>query len=112
MINGGNSISRLIGELYNIGLLTENIVFGCLQTLSKCESSDMFNWECLFMLLRSCGATLDTQKNQARLNSVFMNMEHLVATAQNLGIPAKIRFMIMDIVDLRKVSATRTLHLS
>lgn len=49
---------RFIGELYKLGMLTDNIMFRCIQSLLN-DTSDEERLECLCKLLTTIGKSLE-----------------------------------------------------
>ncbi|KRY16450.1 Eukaryotic translation initiation factor 4 gamma 1 [Trichinella patagoniensis] len=96
-------VIRLIGELYKVTLLKMTV----LQTdVVKGLTSEINeeNLECLCSLLTNVGAKLESEVQSdpnARqwLNNIFKNLKSYV---ENTDRPARIRFMIMDLLDLRE----------
>ena len=93
---------RFIGELFKLGMLTEGIMNDCIERLLKTES-DEENIECLCRLLTTIGKEVDKPNNAAKMKSYFNRLDNIVKK-KDTTTPARIRFMILDIIDLRKNS--------
>ncbi|KAH3718398.1 hypothetical protein DPMN_061202 [Dreissena polymorpha] len=83
-----------MGELFNLKVTTENIMHDCLYKVFR--SKDL---ECFCMLLSTIGKDLDSDRGRPRMNQYFELMAKIVNDKKN---PAKVRFMLQDIIDLRK----------
>ncbi len=93
---------RFIGELFKLGMLTEGIMNDCIERLLKTES-DEENIECLCRLLTTIGKAVDKPNNAAKMKSYFNRLDTIVKK-KDTTTPARIRFLILDIIDLRKNS--------
>ena len=93
---------RFIGELFKLGMLTEGIMNDCIERLLKTES-DEENIECLCLLLTTIGKEVDKPNNAVKMKSYFNRLDNIVKK-KDTTTPARIRFMILDIIDLRKNS--------
>lgn len=62
---------RFIGELFNLKMLTENIMHDCLFKLLRAKDEESL--ECLCRLLSTIGKELDSDK--AKVNTRFSNLE-------------------------------------
>ncbi|OUC46640.1 MIF4G domain protein [Trichinella nativa] len=96
-------VIRLIGELYKVTLLKMTVLQTDVVKRLTSEISEE-NLECLCSLLTIVGAKLESEVQSdpnARqwLNNIFKNLKSYV---ENTGRPARIRFMIMDLLDLRE----------
>ncbi|KRZ05788.1 Eukaryotic translation initiation factor 4 gamma 3 [Trichinella zimbabwensis] len=96
-------VIRLIGELYKVTLLKVSILQNDVVKGLTSEINEE-NLECLCSLLTTVGAKLESEVQSdpnARqwLNGIFKNLKSYV---ENTGRPARIRFMIMDLLDLRE----------
>lgn len=60
---------RFIGELFNLKMLTENIVHGCLSKLMRADDED--NLQCFCILILTTGKELDTDKAKV---TFFLNI--------------------------------------
>ncbi|XP_003372196.1 putative MIF4G domain protein [Trichinella spiralis] len=96
-------VIRLIGELYKVTLLKMTVLQNDVVKGLTSEINEE-NLECLCSLLTIVGAKLESEVQSdpnARqwLNGIFKNLKSYV---ENTGRPARIRFMIMDLLDLRE----------
>ncbi|PYH72211.1 putative eukaryotic translation initiation factor subunit eIF-4F [Aspergillus vadensis CBS 113365] len=96
----GLGLVKFIGELYKLGMLTERIMHECVKKLVDYEGMpDEAEVESLTSLLRTIGASLDvSEKGHAFMNAYFHRIGLMIQTP---GLPSRLRFMLMDIVDLR-----------
>ncbi|KAJ5227165.1 uncharacterized protein N7469_007171 [Penicillium citrinum] len=96
----GLGLVKFIGELYKLGMLTERIMHECVKKLVDYDGiPDEAEVESLTSLLRTIGASLDvSEKGHAMMDAYFARITMMMETA---GLPSRLRFMLMDIVDLR-----------
>lgn len=88
---------RFIGELYKKGLVIELIIYACIEHLIKNPSEEEI--EVLCNLMQTVGGDLDAgPRGRAFLNAKFLQIETLTSTT----LTARIRFMLLDLKDLRK----------
>ncbi|XP_019881095.1 eukaryotic translation initiation factor 4 gamma 2 [Aethina tumida] len=98
---------KFIGELGKLEILSENILHICIQELLVVRrgrdggggddpSEDL---ECLCQIMRTCGRILDSDKGRKLMEQYFGRMRVL---AENHELPARIRFMLKDVIDLRQ----------
>lgn len=99
----GLGLVRFIGELYKLGMLTERIMHECVKKLVDYEGMpDEAEVESLTNLLRTIGQPLDSTNNGPKMmDAYFMKINEMIVIE---GLPSRLRFMLMDIVDLRKKS--------
>jgi len=90
---------RFIGELFKLQMLTEGIMNDCIERLLK-QESDEENIECLCRLLTTIGKEVDKPSNANKMKSYFDRLERIVKKRESTT--ARIRFMILDIIELRK----------
>ncbi|TVY49882.1 Eukaryotic translation initiation factor 4 gamma [Lachnellula occidentalis] len=97
----GLGLVQFIGELYKLSMLTERIMHECVKKLVDYTGiPDEAEIESLTKLLKTIGANLDsTEKGKPMMDVYFSRIEALVVTPD---LPSRLRFMLMDIVDLRK----------
>lgn len=97
----GLGLVRFIGELYKLGMLTERIMHECVKKLVDYEGMpDEAEVESLTNLLRTIGQPLDSTNNGPKMmDAYFMKINEMIVIE---GLPSRLRFMLMDIVDLRK----------
>lgn len=91
---------RFIGELFKLQMLTESIMYDCIERLLK-QDSDEENIECLCRLLTTIGKELDKPTNAPKMKSYFDRLEKIAKKKDSST--ARIRFMLLDIIDLRKM---------
>ncbi|KAJ5804876.1 hypothetical protein N7474_010763 [Penicillium riverlandense] len=96
----GLGLVKFIGELYKLGMLTERIMHECVKKLVDYEGiPDEAEVESLTSLLRTIGASLDSsEKGPAMMDAYFARIVLMIDTP---NLPSRLRFMLMDIVDLR-----------
>jgi translation initiation factor 4G len=99
----GLGLVQFIGELYKLAMLTERIMHECVRKLLEFEAMpDEAEIESLTKLLRTVGSNLDnTEKNASKLamDAYFNRIQNIIDLPE---LPSRLRFMLMDIVDLRK----------
>ncbi|KAL6718411.1 hypothetical protein ACLMJK_004500 [Lecanora helva] len=97
----GLGLVRFIGELYKLGMLTERIMHECVKKLVDYEGMpDEAEVESLTNLLKTIGQPLDsTEKGPKMMDAYFGKINEMIAIP---ALPSRLRFMLMDIVDLRK----------
>lgn len=90
---------RFIGELFKLKMLTEGIMNDCIERLLK-QETDEENLECLCKLLTTIGKELDKPVNVNKMKNYFDKLDKISKKKDTVS--ARIRFMIMDVIDLRK----------
>lgn len=97
----GLGLVQFIGELYKLSMLTERIMHECVKKLVDYTGiPDEAEIESLTKLLRTIGANLDsTEKGKPMMDVYFARIQSMIDTPE---LPSRLRFMLMDIVDLRK----------
>ncbi|KAK5939401.1 hypothetical protein PMZ80_008705 [Knufia obscura] len=98
----GLGLVRFIGELFKLGMLTERIMHECVKKLLDYEGTpEEAEVESLSGLLRTIGKQLDSPESKAagRMDAYFERINQTVALPD---LPSRLRFMLLDIVDLRK----------
>ena len=100
---------RFIGELFKLSMLTEGIMHDCINRLLKIES-DEENLECLCKLLTTIGKDIDTEKAAKNMKDHFEKLEKIIGKKAKsvvkeplVPISSRIRFMILDVIELRQV---------
>lgn len=88
---------RFIGELFKQKILTPNIMLYCIMILVTKHVEEPL--ECLCNLLKTVGKELDQAFN---LNDTFDKLRALTSKEMKSKIPSRIRFMIQDVIDLRR----------
>lgn len=95
---------KFIGELGKLQIMHDSILHRCCEQLLvgrrrqpiEDQAEDL---ECLVHLMRTCGRLLDTPKAKVRMDQYF---ERLLQHTQNEEMPLRIRFMIQDILEMRR----------
>ncbi|KAJ5172501.1 hypothetical protein N7492_005094 [Penicillium capsulatum] len=96
----GLGLVKFIGELYKLGMLTERIMHECLKRLLDFEGvPDEAEVESLTNLLRTIGSSLDASEKGPAMMDAYFGRIHLML--ETVGLPSRLRFMLMDVVDLR-----------
>ena len=97
----GLGLVQFIGELYKLSMLTERIMHECVKKLVDYTGiPDEAEIESLTKLLKTIGANLDsTEKGKPMMDVYFGRIQTMIDTPD---LPSRLRFMLMDIVDLRK----------
>ena len=92
---------RFIGELFKLGMLTEGIMNDCIERLLK-QETDEENLECLCRLMTTIGKDIDKPNpmQTQKMKSYFDRLDKIVKKKDCVS--ARIRFMILDVIDLRK----------
>ncbi|KAL8649535.1 MAG: hypothetical protein Q9210_004342 [Variospora velana] len=97
----GLGLVRFIGELYKLNMLTERIMHECVKKLVDYEGvPDEAEVESLTSLLKTIGANLDGSEKGHQLMNIYFTRINAMVEAE--GLPSRLKFMLMDIVDLRK----------
>lgn len=97
----GLGLVKFIGELFKLSMLTERIMHECVKKLVDYEGTpEEAEIESLTSLLRTVGRQLDNpeSKAQGRMDVYFERINSMIALPD---LPSRLRFMLMDIVDLR-----------
>ncbi|XP_062563157.1 eukaryotic translation initiation factor 4 gamma 1 isoform X2 [Armigeres subalbatus] len=94
---------RFIGELFKHGQLTASIMHSCIKLLIEKDSRDYDEetLECLCKLLTTIGAKMEKENGQD-LGQYFEKMGEIVRYKEKYRISSRIRFMIQDVIDLRR----------
>ncbi|KAF0728547.1 eukaryotic translation initiation factor 4 gamma 3-like isoform X4 [Aphis craccivora] len=91
---------RFIGELFKQNILTPNIMLYCIVNLvTKHVEVPVVPLECLCILLKTVGKKLEQSYN---LNDTFDKLKALTSRDMESKIPSRIKFMIQDVIDLRR----------
>ncbi|GAB7350634.1 hypothetical protein MBLNU459_g1197t1 [Dothideomycetes sp. NU459] len=98
----GLGLIQFIGELYKLGMLTVKIMHQCVLRLLNFEGQpDESAVENLSKLLKAVGATMDsTEQGHQLVNIYYDRVQNIMENHKDM--PSRSRFMLMDIVDLRK----------
>ncbi|BGP58879.1 hypothetical protein NBRC10512v2_000166 [Rhodotorula toruloides] len=95
----GLGLVRFIGELYRLQMLTERIMHECIKKLlANTENPEEEDIESLCRLLTTVGKGLDNPKAKQHMDVYFSRMNTI---ANNPKVSSRMRFMILDVVDLR-----------
>ncbi|KAG9684104.1 ARM repeat-containing protein, partial [Aureobasidium melanogenum] len=98
----GLGLIQFIGELYKLGMLTVKIMHQCVLRLLNFEGQpDESAVENLSKLLKAVGATMDSTEQGHQLVNVYYERVASILE-QHKDMPSRSRFMLMDIIDLRK----------
>ncbi|KAL2068283.1 hypothetical protein VTL71DRAFT_16381 [Oculimacula yallundae] len=97
----GLGLVQFIGELYKLSMLTERIMHECVKKLVDYTGiPDEAEIESLTKLLKTIGFNLDsTEKGKPMMDVYFGRIQSMIDTPE---LPSRLRFMLMDIIDLRK----------
>ncbi|KAL1955476.1 hypothetical protein VTO42DRAFT_8502 [Malbranchea cinnamomea] len=97
----GLGLVKFIGELFKLGMLTERIMHECVKKLVDYHDvPDESEIESLCSLLRTIGGALDqSEKGRSMMDAYFVRINMMI---QCTAISSRHRFMLMDVVDLRK----------
>ncbi|TGO51022.1 hypothetical protein BOTNAR_0370g00010 [Botryotinia narcissicola] len=97
----GLSLVQFIGELYKLSMLTERIMHECVKKLVDYNGlPDEAEIESLTKLLKTIGLNLDsTEKGRPLMDVYFARINAMMEQPE---LPSRLKFMLMDIVDLRK----------
>jgi len=99
---------RLIGELYKKKMLTERIMHECIKKLlGQCqdpheedvEYPDGEDVEALCKLMSTIGEMIDHPKAKEHMDVYF---ERLKISSNNTNLSSRVRFMLKDVIDLRR----------
>ncbi|TNN00152.1 hypothetical protein fugu_011398 [Takifugu bimaculatus] len=95
---------KFIGELGKLDLIHESILHKCIKTLlekkKRVQLKDMGeDLECLCQIMRTVGPRLDHEKAKSLMDQYFARMRSLM---NNKELPARIRFLLQDTVELRE----------
>ncbi|KAI8628667.1 hypothetical protein F5Y19DRAFT_485473 [Xylariaceae sp. FL1651] len=99
----GLGLVQFIGELYKLGMLTERIMHECVRKLVDYSGiPDEAEVESLSKLLRTIGGNLDAaEKGKPMMDAYFQRIQSMIDLP---GLPSRLQFMLMDVVDLRKAN--------
>lgn len=94
---------KFIGELGKLDLIHESILHRCIKALlekkKRVQLKDMGeDLECLCQIMRTVGPRLDHEKAKSLMDQYFARMCALKA---NKELPARIRFLLQDTMELR-----------
>ena len=99
----GLGLVQFIGELFKLGMLTERIMHECVRKLLEFQGiPDEAEIESLTKLLRTIGGNLDsTDKGRGMMDAYFQRINTIMDLE---GLPSRLKFMLMDVVDLRRAN--------
>lgn len=94
---------QFIGELGNLEMLHESILYKCIKQLLDKRGSDALldkteDLECLCKIMNTVGRRLDHDRAKVWMNQYFHRMEKF---SENMELPSRIRFMLQDCIELR-----------
>lgn len=94
---------KFIGELGKLDMLHEGILHKCIKQLlekKKMAIKDMSeDMECLCQIMRTVGKRLDHEKAKLWMDAYF---ERMKAFQANQELPSRVRFMLQDVIELRR----------
>ena len=91
---------RFVGELFMKGLIGERIMHSCvLQLLSNVSDPEEEDIESLCKLMTTIGAKIDHEAARSHMETYFARITDI---SNNRKLSSRIRFMLMDLLDLRK----------
>lgn len=95
---------KFVGELGKLDLIHESILHKCIKTLlekkKRVQLKDMGeDLECLCQIMRTVGPRLDHEKAKSLMDQYFGRIQSLM---NNKDLPARIRFLLQDTVELRE----------
>ena len=91
---------RFVGELFKQGLLTEQNMHDAISQLLRNHSDpEEEETESLCQLLATVGRQIDQPKAKAYMDAYFVQLGKL---AQDTRLSSRIRFMVQDIIDMRR----------
>ncbi|TKA62419.1 hypothetical protein B0A55_11681 [Friedmanniomyces simplex] len=98
----GLGLIQFIGQLYKLRMLTLRIMHECVMRLLDFEGDpDEVAVENLTTLLKAVGSTMDEDENgHGLMSTYFQRINEALLKSDKLG--SRPRFMIMDLIDLRK----------
>lgn len=97
----GLGLIQFIGELYKLGMLTLRIMHECVLKLLDFEGlPDESAIESLVKLLRTVGATMEAAEAGPKM--INMYFERIEKVMNMEGLPSRLRFMLLDTIDIRK----------
>jgi len=97
----GLGLIQFIGELYKLGMLTLRIMHECVLKLLDFEGlPDEAAIESLVKLLRTVGQTMESAEAGPKM--INMYFERIEKVMNMEGLPSRMRFMLLDTIDMRK----------
>jgi len=92
---------RFMGELFKLGLLTDGIMYDCIERLFTSCESEKEKVEYLCCLFTIIGKRIDTPNNELKMNNYFKKLEN-IAKNRKENISAYVYLVILDLIELRK----------
>lgn len=96
MTDRNNGVPRFIGALYLHGIIAEKIIHYCLKTLLISDEHAILKFAALMTLI---GKILDKPKAKVLMDAYFAK---LIIISQDKSISTRVRFILCDVIDLRK----------
>ncbi|KIJ59651.1 hypothetical protein HYDPIDRAFT_100315 [Hydnomerulius pinastri MD-312] len=94
------SLTKFMGELFKLKLITERIMHECIKKLlANTESPDEVEIESLCVLLWAVGQVLDVPMARAHMDVYFTRMKELCKSGV---LSPRIRRLLQDVIDLRE----------
>lgn len=95
---------RFIGELFKHEQLTCKIMYSCINILLSADMLDEESLECLCKLLTTIGGRMekDPVQDSQGLQYYFERLQDIADRKSTVQVSNRIRFMILDLIDLRK----------
>lgn len=95
---------KFIGELGKLEMLHDSIIHRCCEQLlvgrKKQPIPDQAeDLECLVHLMRTCGRLLDNPKSKPLMDQYFVRLKQVT---ENEQMPTRVRFLVQDIMDMRR----------
>lgn len=97
----GLGLIKFIGNLHNLGILNDQVIWHCLKDQSKYTNHPSEgSVESLSELLKTVGPKFEASKRHcAALNLVYLNIQKILT---NCTLTSRIRFLLTDLQDLRR----------
>lgn len=97
----GLGLVKFIGHLYNLNMLNDHIIYMCLRDqCSNVTDPSEDSLENLAQLIKTVGPKLDAnERTKTMLKIVFESIDTILS---NVKLSSRIKFMLMDLQDLRK----------
>ena len=93
---------RFIGELYKIDMLTGKIMRSCMNLLLDVDVISEETLECLCKLLTTVGEKMELKDAHKEDLGDYFKRLHEIQHKKSLKTSSRIRFMIQDVIDLRR----------
>uniref|UniRef100_A0A0L0P5C7 MIF4G domain-containing protein n=1 Tax=Candidozyma auris TaxID=498019 RepID=A0A0L0P5C7_CANAR len=97
----GLGLVKFIGNLYILNMLNDQVILHCLRDQSKnVTDPSEDSLENLAQLIKTVGPRFEaSERNKAALNMIFDNIQLIL---DNCKLSSRIKFMLMDLQDLKK----------